>query len=79
MGLIGESGGEVVAKLRPPGADDNWPGGGGGQVAQVIINGNIAPNPPGLNESDVIQIVYKDAYNGGKTSKAMTNIIKRNR
>jgi hypothetical protein len=79
VGMVGEEGPELVARMKPAGAGDNWMGGGGGQVAQVIINGNIAPNPPGLNESDVIQIVYKDAYNGGKTSKAMTNIIKRNR
>jgi len=79
LGLLGEGQEDEyvipksqMAKLRQK---DN----GQQPTPTVIINGNIAPNPPGLNESDVIQIVYKDAYNGGKTSKAMTNIIKRTR
>lgn len=49
------------------------------QPVSVIVNGNIAPNPPNLTPDQVIKIVYNDADRGGVTSKAITSVIKRTR
>jgi len=76
VGMVGEEGPELVARMKPAGAGDNWPS-GGGQATQVIINGDITPRRPDMKPEDIIQIISADAYKGGKTSKAMTNIVKR--
>ena len=76
MGIVGEAGGEVVAKLKPSGADD-WPS--GQPVVNVHIAGDVIPKDPQMKPQDVITVSFADMDRGGKLSKAVVNIIKRTR
>jgi hypothetical protein len=48
-------------------------------VVNVHIAGDVVPRDPTMKPNDVITVTYADMDRGGKLSKAVTNIIKRNR
>lgn len=76
LGVIGEEGPEIVARMKPARAmEEEKPKG----TTTVIINGDITPKKPEMKPEDVIQIIENDGINGGRISKMTTTVIKRNR
>lgn len=70
LGVIGEEGPEIVARMKPGRSEDF-----GGNVS-VIIQGDVTPRP-GIKPQDVILIVADDMERGGKTARASINLQKR--
>ena len=70
LGVIGEEGPEIVARMKPA-----RPGDGNGDIKQTIW---IVDNrPPRIGPRDVVLYVAADMRSGGQTSQAVQNVIKR--
>ena len=70
LGVIGEEGPEIVARMKPA-----RPGDGNGDIKQNIYL--VDARPPRLGPQDVVLYVAADMRAGGKTSDAVQNVIKR--
>ena len=76
LGVLGEEGPEIVARMKPAGAHDSG-GGGGGEITQTLWV--VDQRRPNLGPNE-IELVIEDSMNRGRgVSKAVTNVIKRNR
>ena len=74
LGVIGEEGPEIVARMKPAGSRD-----AGQPKVTVVINGDITPRRPDMRPEDVIKVVANDAERGGDVGRAMQNVIRRAR
>ena len=76
LGVIGEEGPEIVARMKPARsrADANEE-----PKVNVVINGDITPRRPDMSPKEVIQIVVNDGMRGGKISNMTSTIMRRNR
>ena len=73
LGVIGEEGPEIVARMKPA-----RPGEGGGEnITQNIYL--VDGRPPRLGPRDVVLYITKDMFEGGRSAEAVQNIIKRTR
>ena len=73
LGVIGEEGPEIVARMKPGGAEDF-----GGRVSVIVtVQGDIIPRQPNMRPQDVILVVADDMERGGKTARASINLQKR--
>jgi len=71
LGVIGEEGPEIVARMKPARQSDM----GGGDIKQTIYL--VDARPPRLGPNDVVRYVTADMRSGGKTADAVQNVIKR--
>ena len=71
LGLIGEEGPEIVARMKPGRAGD-FSGG-----VTVNIMGDIVPRQPNMRPQDVILVIADDMERGGKTARTAINLQKR--
>ena len=65
IGVIGEEGDEIVARMKPARPQDSETRG-----VSVIIQGDIVPRERNMRREDVIMIVADDMERGGKTATA---------
>src|SRR3990167_5980012 len=65
IGVIGEEGDEIVARMKPARPQDSETRG-----VSVIIHGDIVPRERNMRREDVIMIVADDMERGGKTATA---------
>ena len=65
IGVIGEEGDEIVARMKPARPQDSEARG-----VSVIIQGDIVPRERNMRREDVIMIVADDMERGGATAKA---------
>ena len=80
LGLIGEEGPEVVSRILPAGERERLMLGGGKREAPIInVHGDITPRRPDMKPEDIITVSYNDINRGGQLSRAVVNILKRNR
>ena len=70
LGVIGEEGPEIVARMKPARAGDM-----GGDIKQNIYL--VDARPPRLGPKDVVLYIAADMRSGGKTADAVQNVIKR--
>lgn len=70
MGVIGEEGPEIVARMKPM-----RPGDEGGDLHQNIYL--VDQRPPRLGRNDVLLIIDDDMRRGGKTAKGVENVVRR--
>ena len=71
LGVIGEEGPEIVARMKPARAGDL------SDRVSVIIQGDIIPRQPNMRPQDVVLVVADDMERGGKTARAAINLQKR--
>ena len=71
LGVIGEEGPEIVARMKPARAGDM----DGGDIKQNIYL--VDSRPPRLGPQDVVLYIAADMRAGGKTADAVQNVIKR--
>ena len=71
MGVIGEEGPEIVARMKPMRLGDE----GGGDLRQNIYL--VDRRPPRLERNDVLLIIEDDMHRGGKTAKGVENVVRR--
>ena len=71
LGVIGEEGPEIVARMKPMrSGEDN-----GGDLHQNIYI--VDQRPPRLGRNDVLLIVDDDMQRGGRTAKGVKNVVRR--
>jgi len=74
VGLIGEEGNEIVARMKPAGQRrDNQPN------VQVQINGDITPRRPDMKPEDIIKIIVDNGERKGAVGEMVNNWIRRSR
>jgi len=71
LGVIGEEGPEIVARMKPARPGDM----GGGDITQNIYL--VDSRPPRLGPRDIVLYIAADMRAGGKTADAVQNVIKR--
>lgn len=71
LGVIGEEGPEIVARMKPARPGDM----GGGDIRQNIYL--VDNRPPRIGPKDVVLYIEQDMRSGGKTAGAVQNVIKR--
>ena len=71
LGMIGEEGPEIVARMKPARPGDM----GGGDIKQNIYL--VDSRPPRLGPQDVVLYIAADMRAGGKTADAVQNVLKR--
>jgi hypothetical protein len=80
LGVLGEEGPEIVARMKPAGAHDRVAGGGdgGGEGLQQNIF-LVDQRRPNLGPNDV-EIIIEDSINRGRgVAKSVTNVVRRSR
>ena len=70
LGVIGEEGPEIVARMKPAGARDS----GGEPIMQNIYL--VDQRPGRLGPNDVVMIVAGDMAKGGRTAQATKNVVR---
>ena len=70
VGMVGEEGPELVARMKPAGTSKEEEG-----IKQSIFI--VDQRPKGLGPNDVVMVVSGDMERGGRTSKAMHHVLKR--
>lgn len=71
LGVIGEEGPEIVARMKPARPGDT----GGGNIEQRIFL--VDQRPPRIGPRDVVLYVAADMRAGGRAADAVLNVIKR--
>ena len=71
LGVIGEEGPEIVARMKPARSGDF----SGGDIKQNIYL--VDNRPPRIGPKDVVLYIEQDMRMGGKTAGAVENVIKR--
>jgi len=75
LGVIGEEGPEIVARMKPARERDARRGGD-----EEVINIHVwDQRPKNLRPGDILVIVANDAERGGEVGKAMQNVIRRSK
>ena len=71
LGVIGEEGPEIVARMKPARSGE----GGDGDIKQNLYL--VDARPPRLGPRDVVLYIEADMRSGGVTARAVQNVIKR--
>jgi hypothetical protein len=71
LGLLGEEGDEIVARMKPGG--DSKP-----EATQLVVN-VWDRRPPAKSDDEILVVVEKDMRNNGRLARSTQNVMKRTR